>query len=74
MVRARARHDLHHRLRRGQVPSTGEDDPYMHIFLDCGGGNVLAFFELPSQPEMGRDENTPPGCSISRSRCRITKR
>ena len=41
------------------VPSTGEDDPYMHVFLDCGGGNVLAFFELPNQPEMGRDPNTP---------------
>ncbi len=43
-----------------KVPSTGEDDPYMHIFLDAGGGNVLAFFELPNQPEMGRDQNTPP--------------
>ncbi|PKP99397.1 MAG: glyoxalase [Alphaproteobacteria bacterium HGW-Alphaproteobacteria-13] len=42
-----------------QVPSTGEADPYMHIFLDCGGGNVLAFFELPNQPAMGRDPNTP---------------
>jgi catechol 2,3-dioxygenase-like lactoylglutathione lyase family enzyme len=42
-----------------KVPSTGEDDPYMHIFLDCGGGNVLAFFELPGQPAMGRDPNTP---------------
>jgi lactoylglutathione lyase len=31
----------------------------MHVFLDAGHGNVLAFFELPSQPEMGRDENTP---------------
>jgi glyoxylase I family protein len=41
------------------VPSTGAYDPYMHIFLDCGGGNVIAFFELPNQPEMGRDENTP---------------
>ena len=41
------------------VPSTGQYDPYMHVFLDCGGGNVLAFFELPEQPEMGRDENTP---------------
>ncbi len=41
------------------VPSTGAYDPYMHVFLDCGGGNVLAFFELPHQPEMGRDENTP---------------
>lgn len=42
------------------VPSTGEEDPYMHVFLDAGGGNVLAFFELPAQPEMGRDANTPP--------------
>lgn len=41
------------------VPSTGAYDPYMHIFLDAGNGNVLAFFELPNQPEMGRDENTP---------------
>jgi catechol 2,3-dioxygenase-like lactoylglutathione lyase family enzyme len=41
------------------VPSTGEPDPYMHIFLDAGGGNVLAFFELPTRPEMGRDPNTP---------------
>ena len=41
------------------VPSTGEHDPYMHVFLDAGNGNVLAFFELPGQPEMGRDANTP---------------
>jgi glyoxylase I family protein len=41
------------------VPSTGAYDPYMHIFLDCGGGNVIAFFELPTQPDMGRDPNTP---------------
>ena len=41
------------------VPSTGAYDPYMHIFLDAGGGNVLAFFELPNQPDMGRDANTP---------------
>lgn len=42
-----------------QVPSTKEPDPYMHIFLDAGNGNVLAFFELPTKPKMGRDENTP---------------
>ena len=41
------------------VPSTKEPDPYMHIFLDAGGGNVLAFFELPTKPPMGRDPNTP---------------
>ncbi len=42
-----------------KVPSTGAEDPYMHVFLDCGGGNVLAFFELPNQSAMGRDANTP---------------
>ena len=30
-----------------EVPSTKEPDPYMHVFLDAGMGNVLAFFELP---------------------------
>ena len=42
-----------------EVPSTREPNPYMHVFLDAGGGNVLAFFELPEEPEMGRDPNTP---------------
>ncbi|MQM31947.1 MAG: glyoxalase [Candidatus Accumulibacter phosphatis] len=42
-----------------EVPSTKEPDPYMHIFLDAGGGNILAFFELPTQPAMDRDRNTP---------------
>ena len=41
------------------VPSTGAYDPYMHVFLEAGAGNVLAFFELPQQPAMGRDANTP---------------
>ena len=41
------------------VPSTKEPDPYMHVFLDAGQGNVLAFFEVPNSPPMGRDENTP---------------
>jgi catechol 2,3-dioxygenase-like lactoylglutathione lyase family enzyme len=42
-----------------RVPSTKAPDPYMHVFLDAGGGNVLAFFELPNAPPMGRDECTP---------------
>lgn len=41
------------------VPSTKAHDPYMHVFLDAGMGNVLAFFELPTQPDMDRDQNTP---------------
>ena len=31
----------------------------MHMFLDAGNGNILAFFELPNPPAMGRDHNTP---------------
>lgn len=42
-----------------RVPSTGELDPYMHVFLDAGGGNVLAFFELPNSPPAERDAATP---------------
>ena len=42
-----------------KVPSTQAPDPYMHVFLDAGNGNVLAFFELPNSPIMGRDSNTP---------------
>ncbi len=42
-----------------EVPSTKAHDPYMHVFLDAGQGNVLAFFELPTQAPMDRDRNTP---------------
>lgn len=42
-----------------QVPSTGQNDPYMHVFLDAGQGNVLAFFELPNSKPAKRDRNTP---------------
>lgn len=42
-----------------RVPSTKEPNPYMHVFLDAGHGNILAFFELPNSPPMGRDANTP---------------
>ena len=42
-----------------RVPSTKEPDPYMHVFLDAGRGNILAFFELPHSPPMSKDPNTP---------------
>lgn len=41
------------------VPSTKANAPYMHVFLDAGNGNMLAFFELPTFPPMGRDPATP---------------
>ncbi len=51
--------DLLGAIAEDRVPSTKEPDPYMHIFLDAGRGNILAFFELPNLPPMGRDPNTP---------------
>lgn len=42
-----------------KVPSTKEPDPYMHVFLDAGNGNILAFFEITGHREMDRDQNTP---------------
>ena len=42
-----------------RVPSTGESNPYFHLFFRMGDGSCVAFFELPDSPEMGRDENTP---------------
>jgi glyoxylase I family protein len=51
--------DLIGAIAEDKVPSTKAPDPYMHIFLDAGAGNILAFFELPNSPPMGRDPNTP---------------
>jgi catechol 2,3-dioxygenase-like lactoylglutathione lyase family enzyme len=42
-----------------KAPSTKSPDPYMHVFMDAGNGNIVAFFELPNSPPMGRDPNTP---------------
>ncbi len=42
-----------------KVPSTREDCPYMHIFFRMADGSHVAFFELPEEPPMGRDANTP---------------
>ena len=42
-----------------KVPSTKEPNPYMHVFLDAGQGNILAFFEITGAEEMSRDLNTP---------------
>mgnify|MGYP001161386973 CR=1 FL=1 len=43
-----------------QVPSTKESFNYMHLFFELGSeGGYLAFFELPDEPAMGTDPNTP---------------
>ena len=51
--------DLLVSIAEDKVPSTKEPNPYMHIFLDAGMGNILAFFEITGEKEMSRDLNTP---------------
>ena len=40
-----------------QMPSTKAPDPYMHVFLDAGNGNMLAFFGILNSPP-GRGTQT----------------
>ncbi len=51
--------DLQLVIAEDKVPSTKEPNPYVHVFLDAGMGNVLAFFELPNSPPMSKDPATP---------------
>ena len=39
----------------------------------CWAGERSGFFELPTQPPMGRDQNTQNGCSILPFRLRIKR-
>ncbi len=48
-----------HAVRAEFVPSTKEYYPYLHIFFEMDDGSNIAFFEVPSQPTMGFDPNTP---------------
>jgi glyoxylase I family protein len=41
------------------VQSTKERCPHIHIFFHMQNGGCVAFFEVPEEPPMGRDENTP---------------
>jgi catechol 2,3-dioxygenase-like lactoylglutathione lyase family enzyme len=41
------------------VPSIKQRCPYMHVFFEMEDRSYIAFFEVPEEPPMGRDENTP---------------
>lgn len=41
------------------VQSTKERCPHIHIFFHLRNGGCVAFFEVPEEPPMGRDPNTP---------------
>ena len=57
--------DLVLAISEDKVPSTGEPDPYIHIFLDAGSENVLAFFEIPNSPMMDGTKIRLIGFNIS---------
>jgi len=46
-------------IAENEVPSTKAPDPYIHVFLDAGAGNILAFFEIPTYDKPIKDPNTP---------------
>ena len=46
-------------IAENEVPSTKAPDPYIHVFLDAGAGNILAFFEIPTYDDPIVDPNTP---------------
>ena len=45
------------------VPSTHEPDPYMHIFMDAGNGNVLAFLNCPPNQKWAAIQTRQSGCN-----------
>lgn len=41
------------------VPSTGEDQPYVHFFFEMGDGSYIAFFDLGGDDKPEPSPNTP---------------
>ena len=48
-----------HAMGADEVPSTREENPHLHIFLELEDGSAIAFFELPFSPPANKDANTP---------------
>ena len=48
-----------HAVRNDYVPSTGEFYPHLHVFFEMEDGSSIAFFELPTEHDMGKDPYTP---------------
>ena len=53
-------------IAENEVPSTKAPDPYMHVFLDAGQGNVLAFFDCRMPRRWAVTRTRPPGCNTLR--------
>ena len=50
---------LAHLVREEKVPSTGEHQPYVHIFFKLGDGSYIAFFDLGDGIAPLPSPNTP---------------
>lgn len=42
-----------------RVPSTGEEQPYVHFFFQLGDGSYIAFFDLGGDEKPAPSPNTP---------------
>ena len=54
-------------IAENEVPSTKEPDPYMHVFLDAGQGNVLAFLSCQTHLKWVETATRPSGFNTSPS-------
>tara|TARA_B100000676_G_scaffold249772_1_gene254004 strand:- start:14415 stop:14966 length:552 start_codon:yes stop_codon:yes gene_type:complete len=50
---------LVHTIALDFVPSTGENDPYMHLFFRMKNGSCIAFFDLADGGQYTPDPGTP---------------
>ena len=50
---------LAHVIKADTVPSTGESDPYVHLFFEFGDGSYIAFFDLGDETSFVPDPETP---------------
>ncbi|MEE2997169.1 MAG: VOC family protein [Pseudomonadota bacterium] len=50
---------LAHVIQADNVPSTGESDPYVHLFFEFGDGSYIAFFDLGDEIACIPDPETP---------------
>ncbi len=54
---------LTHIVRADHVPSTGEFNPYVHLFFEMTDGSSVAFFDLGDNQASEPSPNTPRWCN-----------
>jgi hypothetical protein len=66
MVQKEPQHGFILAFAEDHVPSTKAFDPYMHLFLDAGNGNVLAFLNCRLSQKWDAMKTRLSGCSTLR--------